>query len=208
MAECFAEGTGDERPCTVAETAMRKQLYENKAKQDREAGEDVAALIGFNPIDVDSNKKLATELMQYPGWKQVTYLGKGAFHVEYEMSGTLDRDFAFPVIPQVQMAMPFVNTASTKAGVVNISAAGLTSQQLRKLMVGQTPQMDQDDPHYLSLQSTLFRANGTFTVLTDAEITMADGKRSQSAGLQRLEWIIDGKASDAPKIQLRLDPKR
>jgi hypothetical protein len=206
MASCFGEESSAPRRCTEAELADKRQAYETEAKQGQEAGEDIARLIGYNPVDVKANEQLAADLMQYPGWKRVTYAGKGIFQVEYELSGNLDRDFAFPVISQVQTAMPFVNVARTKAGFVNISAAGLASQQLRKLIVGRAPKADRDDPYHLSLQSTLFRANGIFTVKTDAEITSTDGQKSQYGGLQQVEWMIDSKASDAPQIQLRLDP--
>lgn len=207
MSKCFIDETGDRRPCLPAEVAIQRDAYENNAKRSREAGDDLAKLIGFNPVDTKANEILAADLMQYPGWKQVAYVGKGTFHVEYEMSGMLDRDFAFPVVPQVQMAMPFVNVARSKAGVVNISTAGLASQQLRRLLEGQTPKVDQDDPYYVSMQSALFRTKGIFMVITDAEITSTDGKLSQSGGLQRVEWIIDGKSKNAPQVQLQLDRK-
>lgn len=207
MAECFIDETGDHRPCLPAEVAIQRDAYENNAKRSREAGDDLAKLIGFNPVDTKANEILAADLMQYPGWKRVSYVGRGTFQVEYEMSGMLDRDFAFPVVPQVQMAMPFVNVARSKAGVVNISTAGLASQQLRRLLEGQTPKVDQDDPYYVSMQSALFRTNGFFMVITDAEITSTDGKLSHSGGLQRVEWIINGKSKNAPQVQLQLDRK-
>lgn len=207
MAECLGQENGELRPCTEAEIASKRRSYEAVAKQGQEAGDDFRQLFGFNPLDTKANEQLAADLMEYPGWKRVTYTGKGTFQVEYELRGTLDRDFAFPVIPQVQMAMPFVNVTRSKADVVDISAAGLASQQLRRLMVGQAPKVDQDDPYYLSLQSKLFRSNGTFMVTTDAEITSTDGKQSRSEGLRRVEWTIDAKTSDAPQLQLRLDPK-
>lgn len=207
LAECVIDETGDRRPCLPAEIAVQRDAYENNAKRSRDAGDDLAKLIGFNPIDAKANEILAADLMQYPGWKRVSYLGKGTFQIEYEMSGTLDRDFAFPIIPQVQMAMPFVNIARSKAGVVNISTAGLASQQLRRLLEGQTPKVDQDDPNYMSMQSALFRTNGIFMVITDAEITSTDGKLSQSGGLQRVEWIIDSKSKTPPQVQLQLDRK-
>jgi hypothetical protein len=207
MAECFGGENSEPRPCTEPEIASKRQSYEMKEKRDQEAAEDFSQLFGYNPVDVKANERLAAELMEYPGWKRATYVGNATFQVEYEVSGTLDRDFAFPVIPQVQLAMPFVNVARSKSGVVDMSAAGLASQQLRRLMVGKTPKADQDDPYYVSLQSKLFRSNGTFTLTTDAEITSTNGMHSRSEGLQRAVWNIDAKTSDAPQIQLRLDPQ-
>lgn len=205
MAVCFGEQNGGQRPCTQPEITNKRQAYEEEAQREQEAGEDVSRLIGFNPLEVKANVKLAADLEQYPGWKRVTYLGKSTFEVDYKLSGTLDRDFVFPVIPQAQMAMPFVNVARSSKGAVSISAAGLASQQLRKLIIGQTPKADRDDPYYLSQQSILSRANGTFTVITDSTIVSADSAKSQSGALQRIQWIIDGNTSETPQIELRLE---
>jgi len=35
-------------------------------------------------------------MIDYPGWKHVEFKGDGVFEVDYEISGTLDRELIFP----------------------------------------------------------------------------------------------------------------
>jgi hypothetical protein len=211
MAQCQVTGTNKVRPCNPDEIASKKSAYEAQKGRDREAAEDLAQVIGFNPIDPKANERFAKELTKYPGWKKVEYLGSGQFDIDYHLSGTLDRDFAFPVVPQVQTTMPFVLVARNKAAIVNLTAAGLASQQMRrtmrKILYGQLqlgPNRD-DDGAFVETERLLNKTNGVFVVTTDAKVGETNGKQSIADGVNRVEWAIDGKTSEAPELQLLLD---
>jgi hypothetical protein len=206
MAKCFTETHYEARACSAAEIASERDAFEAERRRKKRDGEDFARLIGYNPLDAKANERLAADLMLYPEWKKVEYLGEGRFYVEYGLAGMLDRDFAFPVVPQIQLAMPFVNVARDRAGIVNVSAAGLSSQQLRRLIIGQTPRQDIDDPIFAAVQSNLRHTSGKFSIITDAKITSTNGKLSESKGLQHIEWAVDGQTKETPKIQLAIEP--
>lgn len=208
MANCGASSTdapAPARPCSKEEVAAQKAAYEASRKRDRDAGEDIAQLIGYNPVDAEGNKRLAAELMQYPGWNDVRYLGKGKFYVDYQMAGKLDREFAFPVIPQVQTAMPFVNIAPDRSGKILVTSAGLASQQFRKMLIGQMSRSDGGDPMTHETQALLNLSKGMFTVTTDAIILESNGLESGATEGRRVAWNIDGATSEMPKLRLALD---
>jgi hypothetical protein len=199
-----AEAPDVTRPCTQDEVASKRANFEASKRRDRDMGEEIAQLIGYNPVDAKGNMQLAEELKKYPGWNDVRYLGKGKFYVDYQMSGMLDRSFAFPVIPQVQTAMPFISVAPDRRGNVMVTAAGLASRQLRTMVIGQMPQSDRDDPITQETQALLNLSQGTFTIMTDAEITETNGIATGTPNERRVEWKIEGSNSVTPKLQLGL----
>lgn len=205
MAKCLSETAGalEPRPCTQEEIESRRQAYEAKGKVQLRESRELAMLIGFDVLNPKENEKLASELMKHPGWRDVRYLGKGKFYVDYQMSGTLDREFAFPLVPRVQYAMPFVNLARDKSGVISLTAGGLASQQLRRAVLGQMSKSDREDPMGDAIQALLNLTQGTFTVRTDADIMVTNGRQTGTTGARMIEWTIEGASSETPMFELK-----
>ncbi len=124
-----AQGRPD-RSCTVEAAAERKAEWEDRRIAQEEEEKAVIRMIGFNPFDESENYKIAARLMQHEGWKSVIYRGKGLFDVDYQISGTLDRDFLFPMIPGVQIVYPFLTVRKLADGVIVVEAAGLAQSGL------------------------------------------------------------------------------
>ncbi|NJS13395.1 MAG: hypothetical protein HC788_00915 [Sphingopyxis sp.] len=205
MANCLSETAEEVEPrtCSKDEIAIKREAYEAKGEAQRRESRELAMLIGYDVLNPEENEKLASELMQYPGWKDVRYLGNGKFYIDYEMSGTLDRQFAFPVVPGVQYAMPFVNLSRDKSGVISMTAGGLASQQFRKVMLGQMSKSDRDDPLTKESQALLNLSKGAFTVTTDADIVTTNGRQTGTGGARKIEWTIEGGSSETPAFELK-----
>jgi hypothetical protein len=124
-----AQGRPD-RSCTAEAVAERKAEWENRRIADEEEEKAVIRMIGFNPFDESENHKIAARLMQHEGWKSVIYRGKGLFDVDYQISGSLDRDFLFPMIPGVQIVYPFLTVRKLVDGQIAVEATGLVRSGL------------------------------------------------------------------------------
>lgn len=206
MARCYDDsGDGmDARPCTDAETAEEKARFDAQNGESEEAGKYISELVGFNPISPESNRALAKELERHPGWKKVQYVGPGRFYVEYEMRGQLDRDFAFPLIPQAQMAMPFVHIARAEGNTVKVRGGGFASPQLRSLLNGSNPDADSDERKAMAAQFGDL-ARGTFIVTTTARINSTNGAEDADGDSKRLTWVLDGQGRETPMVDLELN---
>lgn len=203
---CHSDDDGTRRDCSPDEIAEQRKAFAELQAGRSKQGEEIAELIGFNPLDAAANERLAARLMAHPGWNEVRYLGRGRYWVDYRLSGRLDRDFAFPMLPDVQMAMPFITLSRDRAGTLHMAAAGLASQQLRRVINDQTPRVDRDDPLSDDMQELFNLSRGTLTVTTDAPVTATNGVRSGEAGGQTIVWTIEGRTSPTPTLQLVLDP--
>lgn len=206
QALCHSDEDGTRRDCSADEIAAQRKTFEDLQVHRYKQGEEIAQVIGYNPLDPAANERMAARMMEYPGWNEVRYLGRARYWVDYRISGTLDRDFAFPLLPDVQMAIPFITLTRDRSGTVRMAAAGLASQQLRRAVHDQTPPADRDDPMSGEMQDLLNLSRGTLTVTTDAPVTATNGVRSGEAGGQTIVWTIEGKTSPTPTLQLVLDP--
>ena len=199
-AECFDLEADTARSCTEAEIAVRQREFDEERARTLKGGEEMAELIGFNPVDPEANRALAKRLEGYPGWKKVEYLGNGRFHVEYAITGSLEREFAFPVVPGVQFAMPFVTVGRDRGGVIEMKAAGLASEHLRRMLEGQVQKSDADSEYW----AEAFKGgSGPLTITTDAEVLSTNGATSAAGGETRIGWTIDGARSETPILRLR-----
>ena len=208
-AECFHPGTMVKRPCTAAETAEQRARWQeaqgltsDKKKRDAEAMK--ALLGGVDPSNPKAAEELAARLRRQEGWRRVDYKGDGLFDVDFTISGTLDRDFAFPSIERFPMANAFVAVNRHKDGTLRIDAPGFATaagnESLRSLMLlGAAGKDGAGAP-------TLPVTDGTFTLTTDAAIlanNTDEGPQADTAG-RRLTWPINARASAAPTVLLRL----
>jgi hypothetical protein len=208
-AECFHPGTMVKRPCTATETAeQRTRWQEGQAaapdKQQRDVEAMKAMLGGIDPSSPKAAEDLAARLRRQEGWRRVDYKGDGLFDVDFAISGTLDRDFAFPSIERFPMANAFVSINRHQDGTLRIDAPGFATaagnESLRALMLlGAAGKGSAGAP-------VLPVTEGTFTLTTDAAIlanNTDEGPQMAQTG-QRLAWPVNARATAAPTALLRL----
>ena len=197
--------SADTRPCSSAELATEKARHEKEeaarlAKKDQESAE-MAKLFGLPGGDEDSNRAFAARLQKQAGWKSVTYRGKGVFDVIYRFEGSAKQDFAFPLMPDSDLLIPFVIIRPRGGGTVIVSAPAFTGGSgplsARAKMMG-LPDKGNDGPKS--------RAEGRFAIITNGEIltnNSEDGPTWNAAG-RRLQWDVDPASDKVPEALIRL----
>ena len=205
MADCRDEETYESRSCSADEVAKQREDFERDKRENRLAGRNIAALIGYNLVEPEANEQIAKELMRHPGWKKVTYLGNSTFDVEYELTGRLDRDFSFPILPQAHLAMPFINLSRDRDGVIAMSAGGLASQPMRQLIFGAQGAKAEFASLSNDERALLLRTRGDFTITTDAKVLSTNGARTAAADAEQISWRIDAETVETPQFRVQLD---
>jgi len=192
------------RPCTAAELAKLKADYEKaeaeRAAKKRQESEQMAKMFGLPGADDESNRRFAANLMKYEGWKSVRYRGKGVFDVDYHFEGRTGQDFAFPMMPDSDLIIPFVTIRRRVDGSVLVTAPALTGGSggpfgARAKAMGMP---DKDGPPS--------RAEGRFTITTDGEIltnNSEDGPVSHPMGRQ-VHWDVGPGSTKIPEMLVRL----
>lgn len=198
-----------ERPCTRDEIAEQRRRWDTQRhadmdKQKRDAEAMKAMLGGIDPSSPKAAEELAQRLRRQEGWRRVDYKGDGLFDVDFAISGTLDRDFAFPSIERFPMANAFVAVNRHKDGTLRIDAPGFATaagnDSLRSLMLLGAAGKDGAGVPVLPV------TEGSFTLTTDTAIlanNTDEGPQADTAG-QRLSWPVNTRASTAPTALLRL----
>lgn len=209
QARCFDDGTGDERPCNPSETEAQRQLALSIEKARNSQAKEIETLVGFNPYDRAANIELAKRVSGVSGWQKVEYKGAGVFDVVYEVSGMLDRDFVFPLMPETKMFMPIVIVRRVSDDIIEVDAPGFSTSALRDLL-RQTAGSKKDEAEI----PVLNRADGTFTLKTNAT-PMSFGEASRAAHavgdtLEQsdeenvVEWTVNGALDKSPHARLML----
>jgi len=188
--------TATRHVCSKAEQAARTanvaRMNAEAAERRKHEGEQLAKMIGMDPGDESSMQAYAAVLQKQAGWRSVTYRGKGVFDVDFQQSGTLDRDFVFPLLPRTNYIMPFVVIRKRADGAVLVSAPGFHANPMAAFanglngMAGAAPKVPGTNGPQGSLTITSDAA--PLTNNTDDGPTR-DGDRSV------LRWAI-GPASD------------
>jgi len=192
------------RPCSAVEIAKMKAEYQQRAAEKlaakRKESEDMAKVFGLPGADDESNRKFAATMMKYRGWRSVAYKGKGVFDVDYHVDGRVDQDFAFPLMPDTDMIIPFILIRKRTDGTVLVTGPGLAGGKgafaARAKAMGM-PKPDDGPPS---------RAVGRFTIHTDGEIltnNSEDGPAADPAG-RRVVWDIGPASSRSPEMLVRL----
>jgi hypothetical protein len=200
-----SEEEADKRPCTAAETAKLKAEYEKKAAEKRaeqaKESDQMAKMFGLPGTDDESNRRFAANLMKYQGWRSVTYKGKGLFDVDYHFEGRLTQDYAFPMMPDSDMLIPFIMLRRRADGSVMVTAPALTGGRgpfgARAQMLG-LPDKGSDGP--------MSRAEGRFTISTDGEILTnnSDDGPVAASGRRQVHWDVGPGSSKIPEMLVRL----
>ena len=205
MAEDDEEAENGTRPCTAAEIAKLKSQYEKesaeKAEKKRQENEQMAKMFGLPGSDDESNRRFAVNLMKYAGWRSVTYKGKGLFDVDYHFEGRLTQDYAFPMMPDSDMMIPFILLRRRNDGSVMVVAPALTGGagpfSARAKAMG-LPDKNNDGP--------ASHAEGRFTVTTDGEILTNNSEDGPvaSAGGKQVHWDVGPNLQKVPEMLVKL----
>lgn len=211
-ARCVAGGgasldsqDGEPRACTPAEIATLKREFEKKEAErvaaKRKENEEMARTFGLPGTDDASNRRFAATLMKYAGWRSVAYKGKGVYEVDYSMRGRLDQDFAFPLMPDSDLVLPFIAIRRRADGSVQVNSPAFAGGEgpfaARASLMGLSRKAGGDEP---------MRADGTFTILTDGEIltnNSADGPAPHARG-RALAWQVSPSTTKTPEALIRL----
>lgn len=201
-----------ERPCTKDELKEQKTAWEasraSKSQEDAQMSGMMGRMLGgLNPDDPKSIDRFAKNLERIAGWNAVRHTGDGVFEVDYATTGTLDRDFVFPLIPGYVQASPIVHLQRWKDSRVKLTTPALAdggSNGLLSLLGAMPfgPGKDKDMPKFKPV-------DGDFSVSTDAEIVTnnTDEGPETVAGRKILRWKIDAENVKAPETLLRLTPR-
>ncbi len=209
QARCFHDKTDDERPCTLSEAEAQRQLALSIEQARFSQAKEIEALVGFNPYDRAANIELAERMSGVSGWQKVEYKGAGVFDVVYEVSGMLDRDFVFPLMPETKMFMPIVIVRRISDDIIEVDAPGFSTSALRGLL-RQTVGNKNDDAEI----PVLNRADGTFTLKTNATLThfgeasrathAIGDKPGQFDEVHSVQWTVKGTLEKSPQVRLIL----
>jgi hypothetical protein len=195
----------EERPCTKAELAQLKADYEKleaeRIEKRRQEKNQMAEMLGLPGSDDASNRAFAEKLKKYAGWRSVAYKGKGVFEVDYHFEGRLSQDFAFPLMPDSYMMIPFIAIRKRNDGTLLVAAPALTGGSgpfsARAKAMG-LPDKGDDGPKS--------QAEGRFTILTDGEIltnNSEDGPAPHASGKQ-VHWDVGPGSTKIPEMLVRL----
>jgi hypothetical protein len=197
---------GDEevRQCTAAEIAKLKAQYEKesaeKIEQKRKENDNLARVFGLPTRDDDSNRRFAANLMKYQGWRSVTYRGNGLFDVDYHFEGRIGQDYAFPLMPESDLVIPFVTIRRRNDGAVMVSAPAFTGGS--GPLSARAKMLNLPDKG----NGPVSRAEGRFTITTDGDIltnNSEDGPVAGSSG-KSVRWDVDRTSSKIPEMMVRL----
>lgn len=208
---CIDEETIEERPCTKEELARQKSdaaAREKEAadKKAKDAAMARAMLGGIDPEDPRAAEAFAERLLRQPGWKSVVYKGNGVFDVEYSLTARLDHDFVFPTIEKMSGVSPFVTIVRRTDGTVRVEAPGFSSGPASSPMAAFMQAMSEGTGPKPKVDGKMPKPEGTFAILTDAEILANDtdeGPKADAGG-KRLTWKIDAQTQAAPTALLKL----
>lgn len=166
--------------------AERAAKAEEKARKAKEAAENEV-----------KRKAVAEALSKEAGYRSATYLGNGRFLIDYEISGRLDHNFIYPFNSDAEILFPFIAIELRKDGSVRMVAPAYT---------GSTSKAGSSAAGMPGRNDAL---DGTFTLTTDAEITMHNseaGPQPAPGGMKMITWRVTPLTRDAPTAALRLAP--
>lgn len=192
------------RPCSAAEIAKLKAEYQQRAAEKlaakRKESEEMAKLFGLPGADDESNRKFAMTMMKYRGWRSVAYKGKGVFDVDYHIDGRVDQDFAFPLMPDTDLIIPFIQIRQRSDGTVMVTAPGLAGG--KGPFAARAKAMGMSGP----TDGPPSRAVGRLTIRTAGEVltnNSEDGPVADTAG-RRIVWDIGPASARSPEMLVRL----
>jgi hypothetical protein len=207
-AEEDALETGADRACTPAEIETRRQEWEKRQAEQKAQMETMRGFFGgLDPNDPATVAEFTRRLTTYQGWKRVVHKGNGLFDVLYEMKGRTDRDFVFPVFPEIDVVVPFVRISRRADGALRVDAPAFAQNEeamsgagLGAVMAAQAASKGGTPPAYR-------RPEGRFTITTDGEVltnNTENGASAGAAGARQLRWTVGPLDKKKPEALIRL----
>lgn len=142
------------------------------------------------------NREIAAALAKEAGYRSVVYKGNGLFEVNYAVTGLLTTNFTYPFNSDAEVMIPFVALEVRKDGTVRMRAPAFGKAGNPAGGSAAMPMMN--DPSS--------KAEGTFTLTTDAEIVMQNQEEGpKQAGSDKvITWTVGELKKDAPTAVLRM----
>jgi hypothetical protein len=204
-----------QRRCTTREMAKKKRAHDleiaeakqRALEQKAEYGRQIKAEFGYDPSSEAEMARFAKDMRKEPGWKSITYKGKGVYTVDYNYTGPLDRDFVFPVFPESKLITPFVMIRKRNDGSALVTAPAFARATANNIMNRTSSVM--------SLASAFMnkdfvpnaaRIKGRFSISTDGAIltnNTVDGPEG-APGDQTLAWSIFAAEDRIPETLIKL----
>ena len=199
------ESAGEPRECTSDELAEKRKEWEQgaaaRAAQKKQEAEMARAMFGgIDPADSKTLDEFGRRLQGHSGFRRVQHKGKGVFDVDYELSGRLDRDYVFPVFPDVEFVIPFVKVVRLTGNRIRVVAPAFMQAQEGFKAMGS---MFQNAGNAASPPK---KPEGTFTVTTDAEILTNNTQDGpvRAAGGRTMRWVVGPLDAKRPETLLQL----
>lgn len=196
----------DAGKCTPAQIAEQKKAWEaeqaTKVAKKVEEQKQFASMFGYAPGDDDANRRLATQLAKYDGFRAVSYAGGGVFNVDYVKSGRLDHDFVFPVMMQGNVMFPFVIVRPQTDGAVRMSAPALVGNGA----LGALARLKDSGMGGELAKLPANRTKGRFVLTTDGEVLTNNTEDGPVAGAggKTLTWTVDQRSAVPPEALIKL----
>ena len=205
---CYADDTGDERPCNADELSTQRSDWEtgqeaSKAKKKQDAEMARQMLGGIDPADPRAAEELAERMRKQAGWRSVQYAGDGKYVVDFAIAGRLDHDFSFPSLERVPMITPFVAIYRRSDGSVRIDAPAFSSSANGGPMGAMMQGMGADKTPTQNMPEL----DGSFAIVTDAEIlanNTDDGPQVIAPAMRRMAWKVTPRIVAAPTALIKL----
>ncbi len=191
----LASDNAPKRECTPAEPCV---TIPNRADREQASAAQRAELL--------------TALRREPGFRSAEYRGDNIYHIDYQMTGTLDRSFVWPYNLDAIMIFPFVVAEPRTGGLVRMKAPGFARNDMTRQMgsgggIGGLGAMLGAGGSSGKMSDPNARMNGTFTLTSAAEIAshnIEEGAVRLPDGRQRLVWTITPTTSQEPTATVRL----
>lgn len=138
-------------------------------------------------------REVAAQLAKEAGYTRVEYRGEGVFYVDYAIAGSLTHNFVYPFNQDGGMVFPWVAVELRGKDNVRIKAPGFAKQ---------------DSSASGGMGGGESKAEGSFTLITDAEIVSNNNEDGAAPGPggKTIRWTVTPLREDAPMAVLRLAP--
>jgi hypothetical protein len=112
---------------------------------------------------------VADALSKEAGYRSVEFLGGNRFRVDYQMTGTLDRGFVYPVNLDAKSIIPWVAVEVRRDGTVRVKALAFGDPE-----EGMGSMAKPEKPEH--------ERQGSFTLTTDATLVMQNNEEGMAPG--------------------------
>jgi hypothetical protein len=140
---------------------------------------------------IAERQAVAEALSKEVGYRSVEFLGGNRFRVDYQMSGSLDRGFIYPVNVDAKAVIPWIAVEVRKDGTARVKALafGDPDEGMGSVAKPSEPDTSRD---------------GTFTFTTDAALVMQNNEEGMAPGPgTRVVWRVTAASKTVPTAVVR-----